>query len=376
MCFNIQPAPYLHAQQLNTQLNIRQFGLVCTCTVCAFLYGLSKVMHSLIFLRRNSRFFKKLTRNAFAVLVKIALIFGLFLPTVSFAYTGITIVLSAPTPTNLEFVEHFRSELILFKNATLRVKVIDLQEVDKLVVAENSELVIALGVDALTAASKLKRSTPVIGVFTPLPVFNSLLASSRRDLGSFSAIVLDQPYARQMMLIKTMMPNIKNLGVLLGNSSSEYGELIKESGEKNAVNVTVESIMQESELIPRLNKLLANNDALMAIPDPLIYSRETAQPILLTTYRYLKPVFGYSRSYVQAGALAAVYSNTKQLAKQAAEIAVTTQAAPGLLPPPQTPRYFSIAVNYQVARSLNIAVEDSEKIQRKIMNAELTQYEN
>lgn len=303
----------------------------------------------------------------------VALIISFLLPDIASAYSGVTIILSAPTTTNLEFVEHFRDELISSKNTALRVKVIDLQETEKLVVAENSELVIALGVDALSAASKLKHTTPVIGVFTPLPAFNNLLASSKRDLGNFSAIVLDQPYMRQMMLVKSVMPNMRNLGVLLGTNSSQYAELIKDAGERAAINVTAEIIMQESELIPKLNKILDNNDALMAVPDPLVYSRETAQPILLTSYRHLKPVFGYSRSYVQAGALAAVYSTTKQLAKQATEIAVKSQAAPGLLPPPQTPRYFSVSVNYQVARSLNLTVEDNDKIQKQMLEAELAQ---
>lgn len=316
----------------------------------------------------NSKFYK--------LLISIILTACLFVPAISFAYTGITIVLSAPTPTNLEFVEHFKSELVSSKNTALRVKVINLQEVDRLVVAENSELVIALGVDALQAASKLKHTTPVVGVFTPLPVFNGLLITSRRDLGNFSAIVLDQPYMRQMMLIKAVMPNIRNLGVLLGKNSSQYNELIEGAGEKASINVNQEIIAQESDLIPKLNSVLDNNDALMAIPDSFVYSRETASAILLTSYRHLKPVFGYSRSYVQAGALAAVYSTTKQLAKQAAEIAVVSNVLPGLLPPPQTPRYFSVAVNYQVARSLSIVVEDKDKLQKKIADAEIRQYEN
>jgi len=327
----------------------------------------TKVINLFIFRIKKRILYKKLTL--------VMLMLGFFVPTISWAYTGVTIILSAPTATNLEFVEHFKDELISSKNTALHVKIIDLQEVNKLVVAENSELVIALGVNALEAASKLKHTTPVIGVFTPLPAFNTLLASSRRDLGNFSAIVLDQPYMRQMMLIKSVMPNIKNLGVLLGKNSSQYSELIKDAGEKTAINITEESVAQESDLIPKLKKILDNNDALIAIPDPLVYSRETAQPILLTTYRHLKPVFGYSRSYVQAGALAAVYSTTKQLAKQATEIAVKSQAAPGILPPPQTPRYFSVAVNYQVARSLNIVVEDKDKLQKKIADIELAQYE-
>ncbi len=297
----------------------------------------------------------------------------LFAPFLAHAYTGITIVLSANTQMNQEFVEHFREELIATKNTALRVKVIDLQETDKLVVAENSELVIALGIRALDAASKLKQSTPVIGVFTPLPTFNTLLASSRRDLGNFSAIVLDQPYARQMSLIKTILPEAKNLGILLGSTSSQYGELLKEIGEQNTFNVVEENVSDESDLIPKLRLILDSTDALMAIPDPLIYSRETAQPILLTSYRHQKPVFGYSQSYVRAGALAAVYSSTKQLAKQAAEIAVKSQAAPGLLPPPQTPKYFSIAINFQVARSLNIPIVDENLLYKKMLEVEKLQ---
>lgn len=269
------------------------------------------------------------------------LMLGLFGPFLAHAYNGVTIVMSSTTTANQEFVKNFKDELVRMSAVNLRVKVIDLQDSDKLVVAENSELVIALGVKALEAASKLKHTTPVMGIFTPLPTFNSLLLTSRRDLGNFTAIVLDQPYFRQMALIKTVLPDARSIGILLGPTSSQYNELLKDEAEKNTFSVSEENIYQESDLIPKLQKTLEATDALMAIPDPLVYSRETAQPILLTSYRHLKPVFGYSQSYVRAGALAAVYSKPSQLARQAAEIAVSSQQAPSLLPPPQTPKYFS-----------------------------------
>lgn len=295
------------------------------------------------------------------------------MPFLAQAYTGVTIVLSALTTANQEFVKNFKDELVRISAVNLRVKVIDLQEAEKLVVAENSELVIALGVKALEAASKLKHTTPVLGVFTPLPTFNSLLLTSRRDLGSFSAIVLDQPYLRQMSLIKTVLPEARSIGVLLGPTSSQYGELLKDEAEKNGFSISEENVYQESDLIPRLQKTLEATDALMAIPDPLVYSRETAQPILFTSYRHQKPVFGYSQSYVKAGALAAVYSKPSQLARQAAEIAFSSQQAPSLLPPPQTPKYFSIMVNYQVGRSLNIPILEEETLYKKMLELEAMQ---
>jgi ABC-type uncharacterized transport system substrate-binding protein len=292
------------------------------------------------------------------------------MPILANAYTGVTIVISANTPTNNEFIEDFKEELVSGKDTNLRVKVIELQEAEKLVVAENSELVIALGEKALKAASKLKHSTPVLGMFTPMYTFNRLLLTSRRAFGNFSAVVLDQPYWRRVTLIKAVLPNVKTLGVLLGPTSSQDSELLKEVGEKSTINILQEKINKEAELIPKLKKILDSTDALMVLPDPLVYSRETAEPILLTSYRYQKPVFGYSQSYVRSGALAAVYSSTKQLAQQAAEIAVNSQQAPSLLPPPQTPKYFLVAINYQVARSLNIQLDDEDTVYKKMVKLE------
>ena len=309
-------------------------------------------------------------RGFFIKLAQFALMLCLCVPIIAKAYTGVTVVLSAPTRTNLEFVDNLKDELMTTKNNSLKVKVVVLKGNEKLVVAENSELVIALGVKALEEASKLKYSTPVLGVFTPMPAFNALLGKSRRELGNFSAIVLDQPYWRQISLIKTILPDSKKLGVLLGRTSAQYLEYLTEEAEEAGFSLDVESVDSASDIIPKLIKTLDTNDAILAIPDPLIYNRETAEPILLTTYRHQKPVFGYSQSYVRAGALAAVYSSNKQLAKQTAEIALAAQQAPSLLPPPQAPKYFSILVNRQVARSLNITLIDEEMIYNKMLQLE------
>ena len=278
--------------------------------------------------------------------------------------------MSAPSPANSEFIENFKNELASTKNANLRVNVIVLQETEKLTVAENSELVIALGVTALEAASRLKHTTPVLGVFTPLPAFNEVLAKSRRELGNFSAIVLDQPYWRQLSLIRAILPDAKKVGILFGSVSSQYIELIKEEGEQRAFSIVDESVTQEADLIPKLKILLESTDALLAIPDRLVYNRETAESILLTSYRHQKPMFGYSQSYVRAGALASVYSSGKQMAMQAVEIAVKSQLAPSLLPPPQVPEYFSISVNNQVAHSLNIPLLNEAMLYKKMLEAE------
>lgn len=303
----------------------------------------------------------------------VSLLLLVWLPMSANAYTGVTVVMNNASTINVEFVEAFKAALAQDKTHTLKVKVINLSEVDKLSVAENSELVVALGVKSLEASSKLRHTTPVLGVFTPLPAFNKLLYKSGRRLGIFSAIVLDQPYRRQIGLAKAVLPNIKSLGILLGATSGRYEDFLRQGAQKHGYTVSIEHVYDDADLIPKLEKVFESNGALLAIPDPIVYNRQTAQSILLTSYRHQIPVFGYSKSYVKAGALAAVFSDAKHLARQAAEVAIETQKEQALLPPPLVPKYFSVIVNRQVEKSLNLDLPEEQDIYQKLLTLEASQ---
>lgn len=295
---------------------------------------------------------------------------GLVAPKPVYAYVGVTIVMSEPSKASLDFVNYFKTQMAS-ADASLTVKVVDLIETKQLVVAENSQLVVALGVKALNAASKLSHTTPVLGVLTPLPTFNAILRKSGRTLGIFSAIVLDQPYQRQIALIKSIYPQARSVGVLLGPNSEIYEDYLKDDGQRALMTMNIEKVYSDVELIPKLKTIFDTNDALLAIPDPVVYNRETAQPILLTSYRYGKPIFGYSQSYVRAGALASVFSNAEHLAKQAVEIAVASKNNETPLPPPRVPKYFSVKVNEQVANSLKINLPSEFEIYQDIKRQEV-----
>ncbi len=298
---------------------------------------------------------------------------ALLLPLSAQAYTGITIVMSHASDVNDDFVQQFKKTLSSDQTHTMQVTIINLSEEDKLVVAENSELVVALGVRALQASSKLKHTTPVLGVFIPLPTFNHLMYKSGRRLGIFSAIVLDQPFKRQIGLAKIAMPSAKNMAILLGTTSNRYEDFLREAAEQSGFNIDVRELASKSDIIPTLESIFNTNDVLLAIPDPIVYNRETAQPILLTSYRHQVPVIGYSKSYVKAGALASVFSNAKQLAIQAAEIAINAQKHTSRLPPPVAPKYFSVIINRQVQRSLNLKLADENDIYQQLLALEASE---
>jgi putative tryptophan/tyrosine transport system substrate-binding protein len=292
-------------------------------------------------------------------------------PAISHAYTGVTIITSEASANNIQFVNAFKESLAANKNNTMKVTVLLLKKADKLVLAENSELVVALGTKALDAASKLKHTTPVLSVFTPTLEFNRILVESKRNFGNCSLVMLDQPYSRQLLLIKNMLPDAKNLSMLLGNSSSQFAKFYQESAEKNAYIVSQQNIYQDSEIIPKLKLSLGESDAFLAIADEQVFNSDTAKSILSTSYQYQKPVFAFSQAFVRAGALAAVYSDISQVAKQSAEIAYSSQKAPALLPAPQVPKYFSVMINHHVARMLNIDIVDEKQLVNTIKTAEI-----
>lgn len=286
------------------------------------------------------------------------LVWCLLCPAYAMAASSVTVLVSPASAPGSSFIEEFRQALAQgIPRLTVNVMTLDSQSSAPNIDAD--DVVIAVGVQALMQASKLDSKITVIGVLVPRQSFEKIVLESKRNSRSMSAIVLDQPYARQLALVKTLMPSIGRLGVLLGPASLESKKELEQAALQQGINLLCVSINNTSELAAGLKQVMENSDALWAVPDPAIYSRETVQAILLTTYRYQKPVFGFSQAYVRAGALAAVHSTPQQVAKQLAEeLSAVLSKSKGGLPGVRYPKYFSVDVNLQVGQSLGIDVSN------------------
>ncbi len=235
-----------------------------------------------------------------------------------------------------------------------------------------SRVVVAVGLAAAQAAAALDSRVPVLSVLVPRATFETLARERGRqgDSRGFSAIYLDQPFARQLQLIRFALPDRSRVGVLAGAVAAEQLPLLQAAGKGSRLKINVEKVSREDDVIPSLRQLLRDSDVLLAVPDPLVYNRNTIQGLLLTTYRYQIPVVGFSLSYVRAGALVAVYSVPPQIGQQVGEmlLGLAGDRNPAL-PPPQYPKYFSVSVNYQVARSMGIEVDNEAVLYDKVRRA-------
>jgi len=291
----------------------------------------------------------------------------LCLPRAAAALDGVTVVLSEEGGAYAQVTDKLRA--VLSQNggtARLPVKVIALKEGDSLR-ADPGQLLVAVGTGAMEALAQKNLPQPVLNVLVPRAAYEKTARQSGRlsDPRNFSAIYLDQPWARQFALVRHALPGRTKVGILLSPNSTELATALSAAAKAAGFAAIIEMVDGEADLLPVLKRLLGESDVLLAVPDPFIYNRNTVQSILLTTYRHQVPLLGFSPSYVKAGAIAAVFSVPEQIGQQAAEI-IQRLAADRRLPLPQPPRYFSVGVNAQVARSLGISLDDEASLNNKL----------
>ena len=97
----------------------------------------------------------------------------------------------------------------------------------------------------------------------------------------------------------------------------------------------------------------------MLVPDSGLYTSENIRNLLEAAYRRSQAVIGFSAGLVAAGTLAAAYSNIDDTLDQLDELVVS--ASSGRIPEPMYPKYWRVAINEHVARSLNIVVDDTAR---------------
>lgn len=230
----------------------------------------------------------------------------------------------------------------------------------------DANVVITLGPQALEVALT-SRTAPIVALLTTRASFERALneSASSRNAKRATAVYLDQPFARQLALVQLMLPGRQRIGVLVSPDSRDLLPTLEAAARQRNLQLASETVTKAAGIYAALTRLLPATDALLAIPDPAIFNANTLSNILLTTYRVEQPVFGFSPAYVKAGALAAVYSTPRQLARQAAELARAILGGAGV-PAPQYPRTFSVDVNSAVARSLGLSIEDAVSLSAKL----------
>ena len=218
---------------------------------------------------------------------------------------------------------------------------------------ERYELAIAVGADALKDYS-VPKSLPLIAAFVSQTEYQ--MYSDRLS----SAVFVEPPMERQLRLAETILGEQREYGVLVQKQAS--ADVLR-----SGVNVYV---VEEFETLNHaLIKLLAENQALIGVYDPQLYSPNNIKNILITAYRHNRPLIGPSSAYLRAGALATTYSDLNDVAERLSEIALRYKNKGDWIKADFNP-YFRVGFNEQVGRSLNLLLPDIDDVTRTLHQRE------
>lgn len=311
----------------------------------------------------------------FAAIVCLA--FGLLAAPGKATAQTVALLLSGPGDSYVEFSEAVRAELRVHRDSRVLVAIAGSTPVGEIVQA-NPQLLITVGARAAQAVLRSGEAArvPVLCALIPKVTFDAMIAEARSNQGrlapqarAVSALFLDQPLARQLELVRQLLSEKSRVGVVFGPDSAREQDRLQAAAATRRVTLVTETVARDTELFPALQRVMADSDAFLALPDPRVINADTAQNLLLTSFRTRKPVIGYSSAYVRAGALAAVYSTPAQIGSQAGRIADALLRG-GTLPAPQFPAQFEVSVNRQVARSLGVQVDDENALRERIVRQE------
>lgn len=285
---------------------------------------------------------------------------------------GVLVILSKPEKAYVDVAESLKTTLTRDpqRQDKVSVDVTTLSDADwKLLTGKATRVIVTVGTQAAIETTALQPKAVVLHALIPRHTYNEITrtAAPAARRGATSAIYLDQPLARQLELVRQALPAHRRLAAVLGPASFDQLNELRTQAKDKGFELGIERITEAEQLQPALRRLLEDHDVLLSLADSLVFNSGTIHHLLLTSYRYRVPVVGLSRSYVEAGALLAVYSSPEQIGRQAAEIVLGLSGAPLALPAPQYPKYFSVAINSRVTGSLGLRLPEEAELERRLL---------
>ena len=226
-----------------------------------------------------------------------------------------------------------------------------------------ADFVVTVGTAAADMAFSSKPKAPIISVLITENAFSALAEKYYGSIedafaAGVSSICLDQPVTRSIQLARLLVPDSPEVGVMLGPASvhrqSELSKYISDSG----LQPQFVSISAKDNPIHKIEPVLSRSDVFIPISDSRLINIATAKWILHLSYRHKVPVIAFSKSYLKAGALAAIYSAPADVAKDTVEWLVKPgNAAVGSS---YKPAHYSLDFNQSVAANLKIKLQTEQ----------------
>lgn len=177
-------------------------------------------------------------------------------------------------------------------------------------------LILTIGTMATQTALREEDDIPVVAGLV------SNLDDLRKSKNA-TGVDLDFLFVTQFEWMHKLVPEIKIIGVLYNPKENQAKiDAAVQAAKKEGLTLLPKEIETPRALPDALESLAKRVDLLWGITDQLVLSPQTAEAILLFSFRSGVPFVGLSSSWVKAGALYALDRDYKDLGVQCGELAI------------------------------------------------------
>ena len=187
-----------------------------------------------------------------------------------------------------------------------------------------------------------------------------------RRPAQLSLLWSDPAPARQLRLIRLLMPQAQRVGVLYDEHSQFLLDELRHAATPLGLEIVGQAWPDNRDNRPLLT-LLQRSDLLFGLNDDDLFNQRTAKNLLLTSYAQQRAMIGPSASFVRAGSLASVYSDQQDWLHSLDQL---LDQPPQSWPRSAYPAYFKVLGNRQVARALAIELADDARLAQQVAEGE------
>jgi putative ABC transport system substrate-binding protein len=224
------------------------------------------------------------------------------------------------------------------------------REIGKSLRASPPDLILAVGLKAAISAKLEIFDTPV--------VFCMVLNPDASDLptANMTGIAFRTSPEVQLAALRSLMPGRQRVGVLY--DEKQTGAFIQDAlkaARQQGLNLVPVAVRSQEDVAHALSGLLPKIDVFWLIQDQVVVSESSIPVFLESSLNAGVPIFTFSSTLVQQGAVGALVSDPWAVGRQAARLSLTrlkdTGALAGTLVAPEHPQW---ALNLKSAEHFNI----------------------
>jgi putative ABC transport system substrate-binding protein len=218
---------------------------------------------------------------------------------------------------------------------------------------QNPRVVVAVGQRALTAALARLPQTPIVYCTVLYPERQG----GRGD--TITGVPLEVPALAQLERLQKVAPKAKRLGVIYGRDSGALVEEASEAARKLGLHLVAHVVSSPREVADALDELAGRIDALWLLPDTRVVNKDVFTYLLRTTLDRGIPLFGFLEGFTQAGALASISPDYRDIGMRAGDLAAQILSR-GVVPP-KSYSLGALSINLKTAQRLGIEIDDRVK---------------